>query len=227
MINDKWYIVALLLCTCFFACQQPHAIGKQSNPYKVGKIPNHSSFLTLNEEEQNYAAAMPEDNALSGASAFQTNRSRIFFDKVYKNALAEELDSAALKAISLPCNCYLQDDTLKIHTGIGMMGGFGFNIILYKNQFQSNFYLYTDDVKPYKSHLTDTAFQSYALVTMKEADFVVDKQPDFVVGEQLSGFIAFTTHNFYEQLHSEKPDARYIVGRLYFTCKTRKKLPWE
>ena len=223
----------MLLLSCFLwvACQPKSITQPSLQSYKVGTIPQFNSFQTLNEAEQQYVTSMPNDNALTGASAFKTNRSRIFFDHVIKNGAIEKQDSTALKSISIPCNCILKEDTLHLNTGIGMMGGFGFNLKIHKKKAFSEFYMYTDDIKPYKSSLADTAFQRYALVANQKSNPILEEQPQFVLAEQLNGLLSFKTLPIYERTfikeENDKLYSRTIEGRVFFTCKVRKKLLWE
>lgn len=170
---------------------------------------------------------MPEDNIRTGAAAFKNNRSRIYFDRVMNKGVEEKIDSSVVKELSLSCTCYLSKDTLKIHSGIGMMGGFGTYINVYQKQANSSFYIYTDDIKAYKSSLADTAFQNYALVSNQLSQLILDKKPNFEPGEQLSGLLSFKTLPIYERKDKDKLEQRTIEGRMHFTCKSRKKMPWE
>jgi hypothetical protein len=211
------------------ACQPKSSTSSNFQHYKVGPIPNNQQFLSLNAEEQQLVLSIPDDNIRSGSGAFKNNRSRIYFDRVMNKGAEEKLDSSVIKELSLSCSCYLSNDTLKIHSGMGMMGGFGLYINVYQQQAISKFYIYTDDIKPYKSSLADTAFQSYALVSNQLSQLILDKKPNFEPGEQLSGLLSFKTLPIYERKTEDENtlESRTIEGRIHFTCKSRKKMPWE
>ena len=138
-----------------------------------------------------------------------------------------EKEILSKKSFSTRCECNIYKDTLLITMGIGFFGGIGFNLEIIKDNFEANFSEYTDDVKPYKSNLNDTAFYDYFHVKSKYQFLVLNDKPSFQTGLQLTGYMTFSSNNFYVQKYDNQLDTNYVTGKLYFTCKTRQETKWD
>ena len=210
--------------------------------YFVNTIPDIASFLNYNKSELRFDSIyhhynfmmdslMKADSTIKGIASirktdFRNNRSRVYLD-MFRNGKAEPKDSSYFSGFPTPCECFTSKDTLYIKMGLGFFGGFGFDIEVFGKQFQSSFYNYIDDVKPYKSDLNDTALFSYISVKNKYQYLILDKKPKFTSGQQLTGLLTYTSNNIYEQTFNNKYDTLFVTGKLYFTCKIKQKMVWD
>jgi hypothetical protein len=226
-MNCTKSIITWLLAIPFIACKQSKQDdGKTyNNTFEVGDIPGLASFQKMDKKElrlDSFLSDGVKEIGLGATNDFRQNRSRVSMQsdpnhKLYSNEKDE--------GFSAPCTCVIRGDSLFINTNIGFFGGNGFNLLLYRDSFQSEFYLYTDDVKPYKSSLSDTAFSEQAVAKSKFQFLIVDKKPTYKAGQQLTGYFTYTSNRFYE-LNSYAPnatsvDSSYVTGNIYFTCLTR------
>ena len=171
----------------FSFCKGQTYDGKSYNQnYIISFIPDIDGFMKYNKLEiqqdsinARFDKAMDtlmvkdsvqKTSQLFGKKNYRYNRSRIFID-LNTNGIPDTKDSTYYLGLPTPCQCYTGNDTLFVKMGLGFFGGFGFNIAIFKNDFQSNFFEYTDDVKPYKYSLTDTA--SYSYITAKNKYHII------------------------------------------------------
>ena len=218
-------------------CQQKTSLTYNSK-YQIGKISDIESFKNLNEKEK-FADSLfksidfvldsiyKADTSkrlvdLSFKRDFINNRSRVYMNS-YENNKITPIDSEFLLGLPTPCDCYIHNDSLTIKMGVGFFGGFGFNIQLSGSNFQSFFYNYIDDVKPYKLNLSDTTLENFIKVKSKYQSLIIDQKPTFKSGQQITGYFTFTSTNYFEQNGNKTFDSNYVNGKLFFTCKTRKK----
>jgi hypothetical protein len=220
--------------TCY--CQQDKG-KKYISTYQIGKIPDDENFMTLNIEEKqsdslynNFEKVLdsiykgnPKSTLLdvSVKKDYINNRSRIYMNS-YTNSIIEPMDSDFTLIIPTPCDCYIIHDSLFIRMGAGFFGGFRFNIEMSGKNFQSSFYNYIDDVKPYKLNLNDTTLNNYITVKSKYQSLILNHKPTFKVGQQITGYFRFTSTNYFELNANKTFDSTYVDGKIYFTCKTRK-----
>jgi hypothetical protein len=219
--------------------------GQQDNEktfnqtYQVDSIPNLNEFNIYNDIEKRmdsiysvYDFKMDSlfkaDNTRSQNSFlykkdFRNNRSRIFLSS-YTNDKLDNGEFSKRESLPMPCDCYTGNDTLYVSMVIGFFGGEGFEIKLFDNKFQSAFFEYIDDVKPYKSNLSDTAYTGYVTANSKYQTLIVNEKPTFKSGQQLTGFLTFTSNDYYILRSDDKLDSTYVTGKLYFTCKTKQKI---
>jgi hypothetical protein len=188
--------------------------------YKVGSIPDLKSFQTYNKSDKKMDKVSPTDQPSTGQLAFRNNRSRIFID-VYRNGKVQSKNSAFYEGLPTPCTCELGQDTISITVGLGLFGGLGFDIKVYADKFQSNFFEYTDDIKPYKTNLSDTAFSSQVYQNSKYQSLILDSKPTYKSGQQLTGLLTYTSNNFYEKISDTQLDTSYVTGKIYFTCNVQ------
>lgn len=188
-----------------------------NDSYIIGQIPDLKSFETYNEFDKRMDGV---GNSLVGQGGFRKNRSRIFTQS-FSNGKQSSQDSALYTGMPTPCYCSFDKDTLNVKVGIGFFGGMGFETKIFKNNFQSDYFLYIDDVKPYKYNLSDTDFTGSLYLKNKFQSLVLNEQPTFKAGQQLTGYLTFTSSNWYEKSFGDNIDTNYIKGRLYFTCLTK------
>jgi len=237
-------IIFLLLFFCLLTCKaQKKDDGKTLNiTYNVGSITEINDFLKYNPDEIRFdsiylaydnvmdsikhADSNNKDNELIRKKDFRNNRSRIFMD-LYNNGKAEPKDEEFNTGLPTPCECFTDKDTLFIRMGIGFFGGFGFNIEAFGKNFKSSFFNYIDDVKPYKTDLSDTSFYNFITIKNKYQYLILDKKPKFDAGQQLTGYLTYTTNDYYEQNYSNKFDTMFVTGKLFFTCKIRQRTEWD
>ncbi len=185
----------------------------------MADIPNIVSFLKYNDFDKFLDTVFKPGNGLT-MDNYRNNRSRLFLE-TFSNGKRLLQDSALHAGMSTPCNCWLYNDTLNIKIAIGMFGGMGYNIKLYKDGFSSLALLYIDDVKPFKYKLSDKDFTNQLFLRSIEQTLIVDKKPTFKGGQQLTGYLTFTTPLWYENSWGSNIDTNYARGRIYFTCATK------
>lgn len=234
--TSKLTLILLVLLSC---TPSNYDDGKTFNEtYKVGRIPDLRAFETYDEIERSmdsinsdYDAVMDslikanninKTFGLAGKRDFRNNRSRIFLES-YTNNKLDSGDFSKRESLPMPCTCTISGDTVYVNMGIGFFGGTGFDIILFKNQFSSNYFVYTDDVKPFKSNLSDTSFTDFAVAHSKYQALILNQKPTFQPSQQLTGFLTFTTNKYYTHRWGNNLDTTHVTGKLYFTCNTKKK----
>lgn len=220
----KKLIVAFWLCGLTF-CYGQEQSSQYNDTYKVGQIPDTNNFSKLNIDEIRMDSIIKE-NTITGFGAFKINRSRIFADE-FINEKKQLKDTSLNHGLAVPCQCYTKSDTLYIKMEIGFFGGFAFKIKIYGENFESGYLEYTDDVKPYKSNLNDTAFYSYAQVNNKFQYLIIQDKPTFTIGQQIMGLLTFTTNNYYEKTPPNSLNTIFLSGKIYFTCKTREETSFD
>jgi hypothetical protein len=212
--------ISLLLAviTLFVSCKShPTNDNSYNHNYTIGQIPDLNSFETYNEFDKRMDSVA---NFLVGEGGFKKNRSRIFMQS-FSNGEQSSQDSAIFTGMPTPCYCSFDKDTFKVKVGIGFFGGMGFEIKILKNSFQSNYFLYIDDVKPYKYNLSDKNFTDNLYLKNKLQSLILNERPTFKAGQQLIGYLTFTSSKWYENSIGKNIDTNYIKGRLYFTCLTK------
>jgi hypothetical protein len=165
------------------------------------------------------ANAKEAEVVINNTNDFVHNRSRVYMDSDPHNKVLGG-DTGPDKPVSMPCRCALNGDTLRIFMILGFFGGAGFELQLYKDNFRSHFILYTDDVKPFKGHLSDTSFSGEVRPESRFQYLVLDEKPAYKRNQQLTGYFTFTSNRFYEQ-SAGKLDSSYVTAKVYFTCNTQ------
>ena len=204
--------------------------------YHVGTIKNLQSFYIYNKTEKRldsiyhaseiYADSMMKAlNIKPGGSTslkkdFFNNRSRVFLNSFTDDKL-DSNDFFRYKSLPMPCDCYVKNDTVFVDMVIGFLGGSGFNIKIFDKKFQSDFFDYSSDDKIYKLNQTDTAFTSIAIAASKYHSLILKVKPTFKLGQQITGFLTFTSDNWYERSVGDILDRKFVSGKLFFTCQTK------
>jgi len=215
----KQYPIFITMVILLFSCRE-QAINENiySETYTVGKIPGLKSFETYNELDKRTEKILKSVDSLNPSEAFGKNRSRIFMES-YSNGKKAPQDSAFYQGLPTPCYFEMTGDTLVFRVGIGFFGGMGVEIAIFKNKFQSSYFLYTDDVKPYKYNLSED-FTNNIRLKSKYQTLILNEQPTFKAGQQLTGYLTFTSPVFFER-SLQNLDSNYVKGKLYFTCLTQ------
>lgn len=204
------------ISTCY---GQQNVIDKYHSNYEVGTIPDLDGFKKLQKYEMRMDSLIPEYDPLTRRGPFILNRSRIFLD-MYENGIAQEKDSSYYPGLPTVCTCETTGDTTFIRFGIGFFGGFGFITKVYEGKFESSFFEYTDDVKPFKTDLSDTAFHSSVKVDNKYQKLILKDKLLHKYGQQITGLLYYRTDDYYKKNYSDSVDTVYMAGRVFFTCKT-------
>jgi hypothetical protein len=219
--------VAFLACIVLTFCKGPKPDDGKTHhaTFETGTIPGLSQFERLNERELDFDSIMVKNvkamgQPLNNTNDFLHNRSRIYVDSDPHNKILGGDTGPDKPPIPMPCHCNLMGDTLQVSMILGFFGGVGFELRLYKDQFRSKFLLYTDDVKPFKAHLSDTAFTSELRAVSKFQYLLIDKKPTYKAGQQLTGYFTLTSNRFYE-FSGEKMDSSYVTAKIYFICNVR------
>jgi len=230
--------LGLIILVALNSCKtkSPDDAKTYNRTFEIGQIPSIDNFDRLDKRELSIDSVFSDkesifdsmfskidepDSNSSFKNDFIHNRSRIYMDSDPNHKLFpgdKDLD----KGFPTPCNCVTNGDTLFITMGLGLFGGAGFSIKLFKENFISNFFIYTDDVKPYKSHLSDTAFADNAIADNKFQYLIIDKKPTYESNQQLTGYLTYTSNRFYEINTDNGLDSSYVTGKIYFTCLTNR-----
>src|SRR5262245_58769426 len=221
-------LIALAMLVSIVSCKNKPAADRTTyhKTYEIGKVPGIDSFYILNEVEKQADSQSRKYPDVPGINDFKNNRSRLYLDSGYDEATNEVKKFPS--AEPMPCGCAIRSDSLLIGTGIGFFGGRFYEIGLSKNEFESGFYIYTDDTKPFKSSLSDS-FSSEAKVKSKYQYLILSEKPTFKPGQQVTGLLTFTMHPLYEDQQNGRLDTTVVSGKLYFTCKTKeyKERRWD
>jgi hypothetical protein len=200
------------------SCSAPQDNRKTYNQkYQVGTIPGMDSFNIYTAMEK----SLDSIQVTYKQDSFRNNRGRIITNTYTNNELVKN-ESYKYGSVAMPCDCVVEKDTVFVNMAIGLFGGLGYDIKIYKDSFQSSFFEYTDDVKPYKSNSSDTAFTDFVAAKSKYQYLILDKNPAFQQGQQLTGMLTLTSNNYYN-LVADKLNSTFVTGKLYFSCITKKK----
>ncbi|MDA3819059.1 MAG: hypothetical protein PF590_01090 [Candidatus Delongbacteria bacterium] len=201
--------------------------------YDVGIIPGGDAFMILTEKEKELdslfrqiaqvSASMPGEDSVAQNSQlkrmdFKNNRSRVSME-IYRNGEIRASDSLLKQGFPTTCTCIMMNDTIFVKSFIGFFSGMGIDVNITDGEFQSGFFVYADDAMPYKSNISDTVFHRSLDPGAKYQYLVLDKQPQFQKGHQLTGLLTITTDEFYEQNNQGNIDRISLKGKIYFTCK--------
>ena len=230
-------ILVILVLSGNISCFAQRDSGKVfEETYHVGTIKNLQSFFTYNKSEKRmdsiyhaseiYADSMMKAlNIKPGRNSsikkdFFNNRSRVFLKSFTNN----KLDSGEFfrqDNFPMPCDCYVKNDTIFVDMVIGFMGRNGINIKIFGKKFQSDFFDYSSDDKIYKLNPDDTAFASIAIAKSKYQSLILTEKPTFESGKQITGFLTFTSNNWYERFVGDTLIKKHVSGKLFFTCLTK------
>lgn len=205
--------------------------------YEVGEIPGIDDFNVLNQKEKQIDSLIRQSEILTDSIMkekkpgkdfpekrdFKNNRSRLSLE-VYRNGTLSPSDSALNRGLPAQCSCFMVDDTIYIKTFLGFFGGVGVNIKITGKKIDGGVFVFADDVKPYKSAPSDTAFQMFVAPDTKYQYMVLDKNPEYKQGEQITGLYKFASEDFYEKKHQGSLDSISIKGSLIFTCTVKSKM---
>ncbi len=193
--------------------------------YEIGPIPSLSDFRTLTRAEKEMNSLFKSDvndsvaqrhRSLS-ANSFANNRARILLYEI-KNGRQLQKDVSNKKGTSAMCVCALDADTMEINMALGFFGGVGVKIKVYENKFSSWTFQENDNVENLKTSLADTSFNVRVWVENKNQYLVFDRQPDFRVGQQVTGYFTYTSRQYFEKNH-QSIDTISISGKIHFTCQ--------
>lgn len=212
----------LLLISCNEVDQNESKLFKSP---QIGQIPNEIRFETLTKKEKKMVEILSQDEPEKGKGAFINNRSRIFL-KRYENGTIVKIDSSFTKGSPFPCNCLIEKDTTFINMSIGFMGGMSVSLKIHNDTFESYYFEYTDDVKPYKSNL-NSEFSDFVLVKSEFQNLIINQLPNQKLNQELKGYLSFSSKNYFESNITNKLDTISIVGKAYFKCKTLKSTIWN
>lgn len=210
MIILTFGICGLLCCK-----DQQDQEATYNQNFQVGSIPGIKDFETFNEEEKHTDSLKTRIK-----KDWRHNRGRIFMN-VYTNGKPADIDSVFITGLPLPCKCVIDHDTMFVRMGVGFFGGFGFNLKVFNDQFIGTLSEYTDSGEPYKTNLSDTSFSNYFITQNKYQYLILSDRPTLQDAQQLTGFMTFTSNNFYEKDYENRMDTNYLTGKIYFTCITQ------
>lgn len=174
--------------------------------YEVCAIPEIEKFFELNEQEREILKFHSSLNA-HGSKDFGLNRSRV-------EIVSFNNDTTGFSAI---CDCYVSNDTIVFSTGTGFMGGLLFSGIITKDKFETEYYEYTDDSKPYKKSKNDD-FKSYISLPAKNQQLFLREEPKFRIGEQITGKVNFSSEEFYFKDYIDSLKLKKVDIKAFLTC---------
>jgi hypothetical protein len=207
-------LILIFFSSCNDEKQKDNVYNKT---FVVGEIPEADVFEIYNKNDKKLENS---GNHLVEKGGYKNNRSRIFME-LSTNGKRGHLDPEFSTGMPTPCYSSINKDTLNVVVGLGFFGGFGFEIKIFKDKFQSNYFFYTDDVKPYKYKQTGE-FTDNINLQNKFQSLTLNEQPTFKPGQQLTGYLTFTSPNWYESNMNNQLDTNFVKGRIYFTCLTKK-----
>jgi hypothetical protein len=215
-------LIAFFVFTCFTSCKGQVNLEKEYNKnFVIKDFTNSKVFFTLTKNEKSLDSMFSRydkrmDSLLLSIhdslkhlftkNDFINNRSRILFTEI-SNGIESRKDIEKIESDEIPslCDCGLLKDTLFINSGVGFFGGAGLSIKIYNDEFKSSFYQYIDNVEPFKLSINSE----------------LDKQPDFKIGQHLTGLLTLTSNNFLVNRFGEKIDTNAVKVKMYFTCITK------
>lgn len=206
----------------------------------VKPIPDLNSFLKFNELELKLDSMenslwLQLDSARSRGDSskapdgsgkqmlFKDNRGRMYVDFYKDGRLETGGDSLLRSGFGTRCYCMMNKDTVFIKMVMGFFGGFGFDIAIFENKFRSSYFSYADDALLYKISTADTVFRRSFMLPNKEQYLILKNKPSFKNGQQLTGYLVFTSADYYEGdgNNNSVPVKMYVTGKLYFACNVR------
>lgn len=171
--------------------------------YEVCAIPEMEKFFELNEQEMKILKIRNENEVLD----FELNRSRIEIVKFNKDT----------SKFSTLCECYLSNDTIIFSSGTGFMGGLLFSGIITKDKFETEYYEYTDDNKPYRKSKNED-FKSSIFLSAKHQQLFLSEKPKFKIGEQITGKVNFSSEEFYFKDYRDSLKLKKVDIEAFLTC---------
>ena len=233
------------------AAPEPQS-SRANKPFTTGEIPQLYRFEKLTEREakmdtrkfrrwQESLARMEDGTAFrEGVSPaeqaksiarhkatfrrYKDNRSRYYLTP-YTNGIPEKGTFLGLDAdtVTTDCDCILTGDTLNIKMGIWVFGGFAINLQLTGNRFRSIYWEDTHEQKVYRNHPGDTVLADNIQVENAASALVLERKPEYKLGENLLGYFTFTTAGYYKLHYGEGPatgpfDKLKLSGSLHFKC---------
>ncbi len=212
--NIKYLLILLATYTC--QGQTKH----NSSKYTVGQIDSLQSFSTLTSQELRIDSLLQSNTWFNGA--YRNNRGRILLHSFKNGQLQSGGDSNLVTGLPAPCMCYIKKETIFIKTWTGFFGAMGFEIKIFKDEFNSQFIIQIDQPDTYKVNLSDKKFTGQAIVNSRYQNLTFLTKPNFKLDELLTGSLEITTNNYYEKKYNSI-DTLSVSGKIYFTCMTRKK----
>lgn len=185
--------------------------------YTIEEMPLSGSFFDLTQKELSLDSLLSGRAATQGA--FRENRSRMFLGASRNGSVRTPPDQPE-EGFPMRCRCAVRNDTLLVSSGVGFFGGLALNFQFTQDSVTGTYFEYTDDVQPYKAHLSDTAWTGSVLVTAHVVHAILSAEPTFQSGQQLSGSVDFITAPYYERLSVGDVDTLMANGSMRFTCRT-------
>ena len=225
--------VLFLLSSCKGQSDKGDKGNEYNSEYSIGKNPNLNNFFVLNANDNLVDSTMHSydtyvDSLIKNDQKtknmgwkkrrdFQKNRSRVLLTENIngKDTLVDK-GNFGIDGISSLCECNIKDDTLIIQSALGMhFAPRRIFVKVFKNNFQAFYHKHNDDYfKPFKLSLNSN-FTDKVNIESKFQYLQFDKQPNFKLNQQLSGYLTFTSNVFFEKLiHSEKLDRKYVTVKL-------------
>ena len=202
----------------FISCTSKIDNGKTFNStYEVGNVPGIDSLKVFTELENEIINSLRNDSP----NYFKNNRSRIIM-RYYRNNVMVNGELSRYKSIPMPCDCATSKDTLYVNMTMGLFGGLGYNIKISRKHFESEFFEYTEDIKPFRANLNDTSSASFTNVKSKYQYLILNETPTFHEGQQLTGFLSMTSNTYYLLKDNTGFDSMFVLSKLHFTCITNK-----
>jgi hypothetical protein len=216
----------------FSICNAQNDSSQQYKDFKIGVIPNLSSFEHMTEHERYVDTMMDRANKeilksmingsgfLKGTSLkikkesiekqkiavdtrIKDNRSRYYF-QLFLNNEPQPPQYKDIDTLVTPCDCEVVNDTIKVRMGVWVFGGFAFALDIVGNKFTSRYWEDTHKQKIYKSRMQDSLLVDNVEVPNVTQELILDKTPIYKLGQQLTGYLSFKTGYYFRSADYEK-----------------------
>jgi hypothetical protein len=183
---------------------------------------------TLSKDEKKF---LYEEYELKQRFNYKENRARYFVEYIEEDSIMVDKTFSMPDTLSTECRCELKNDTIEVKMGIGVFGGFSFNISIIDKTFQLVYVDDTHEMEPFKYRTTDTSFVEDLILQVDNATLTFSNKIKRKIGHKINGHLKFTSpeyfvnSNFRGYSWESKLEKGVTKGEIYFTCKLRE--PFE
>lgn len=203
--------ITIFICVFFFiACSMLNETQSRFEKYKIGQFEGYSDFFILSEKEMELTK---QGQVFSSRS--NSNRARFgLFEPT--DSTPKVIKSINENVLPMPCNGKLIEDTLRITIAMGLFGGIGCQIDVVKDKFNSSFIEWSDH-PAFKTSLNSPLVSS-VLIPYSKQRLILDKQVSFEKGQQITGYLDFTSEKYYHKVTQVDIDSTSHRIVAQFTC---------
>ncbi|MCR6637559.1 MAG: hypothetical protein NVV82_00780 [Sporocytophaga sp.] len=207
----------------------------RNKTYVIGPMPEFNEIMKLNKEdsklEKNGKKVHQHILKLHNEKGtryngprynYSNNRARITLE-TFRNGHLSEKDNNA-KDAAMHCECELENnEKITIKIGFGLSAAFAYNLTIEGDSFETHYIPLYFGTPKFKNDLKDPIMVS-SIVTLSQNQYMIlDQKPTFRENQQISGYITFSSYNFYEHTSPEIFDTLRINAKAHFTCNVFKR----